>query len=353
MAAAGTRGDDRAKPEWGKQTGGAEPRQGARSAGAKKAKPTAKAASPARAPSHAKKAPARGAKRGAKATGITKRPVASPARARGRTATTKGRGQRSGGSTWGRRLRQRYAVVYDTNGPRVRLGIAWFLVALVAIIVGPAGTAVVYGVAAAVAAAQLSRVWQKEGRASSETMASGGALLVALGGCFGAGGGGLGILAAVALAYVGSGDGASPGSRLGATGWTLQCALAPGLVALSMVLLTRLDEGSAVALLLLVSVYEIGDYLIGSSAKNPYEGPAAGIAAIVVITFIVSTLPVSSLEFGQAWLFGGAVAVLAPAGQLVGSALLPSAASPASALRRLDSLLLTPPLWAWGVGLVL
>ena len=61
----------------------------------------------------------------------------------------------------------------------------------------------------------------------------------------------------------------------------------------------------------------------------------------------------SSLDFGQAWLFGGAVAVLAPAGQLLASALLPASASPASALRRLDSLLLTAPLWAWGVGLVL
>ena len=121
---------------------------------------------------------------------------------------------------------------------------------------------------------------------------------------------------------------------------------------MSMVLLTRLDQGSAVALLLLVSVYETGDYLIGSSASNPFEGPAAGIAAIVVVTFIVSTLPISTLDFGQAWLFGGAVAVLAPAGQLVASAVLPAAASPASALRRLDSLLLTAPLWAWGIGLL-
>jgi hypothetical protein len=189
--------------------------------------------------------------------------------------------------------------------------------------------------------------------APSETMAAGGALLIALGACFGAGGGGLGILAAVALAYVGAGDPSSSQGRLADTGWTLQCALAPGIVALSMVLLTRLDEGSAVALLLLVSVYEIGDFLIGSSAQNPFEGPAAGIASIVVITFIVSTLPVSSLDFGQAWLFGGLVALLAPAGQLLGSAVLPAPSSPASALRRLDSLLLAAPLWAWGVGLVL
>ncbi len=47
------------------------------------------------------------------------------------------------------------------------------------------------------------------------------------------------------------------------------------------------------------------------------------------------------------------MALLAPAGQLVASALLPSATTPASGLRRLDSLLLAAPVWVWGVGLVL
>ena len=103
--------------------------------------------------------------------------------------------------------------------------------------------------------------------------------------------------------------------------------------------------GSAIALLLLVSAYETGDYIVGSGSRNPYEGPAAGLTAIVVITFIVSTLPISALSFGEAWFFGGMVAVLAPLGQLFASALLPTAASPASALRRLDSLLLTAPAW--------
>jgi hypothetical protein len=37
----------------------------------------------------------------------------------------------------------------------------------------------------------------------------------------------------------------------------------------------------------------------------------------------------------------------------VASALLPTSATPASGLRRLDSLLLAAPLWVWGIGLVL
>jgi len=44
--------------------------------------------------------------------------------------------------------------------------------------------------------------------------------------------------------------------------------------------------------------------------------------------------------------------VLAPAGQLFASALLPTAGSPASALRRLDSLLLAAPVWCIGIGVI-
>src|SRR3546814_21120974 len=112
---------------------------------------------------------------------------------------------------------------------------------------------------------------------------------------------------------------------------------------MSIVLLARLDQGSAIALLLLVSAYETGDFLVGSGARNPYEGPAAGASAIVVITFVVSTLPISTLGFGEAWLFGGVVAGGAPLGQILASALLPVANAPATAPRRLDSLLLVAP----------
>jgi hypothetical protein len=200
----------------------------------------------------------------------------------------------------------------------------------------------------------MARAWHVAAPRPSHLMAAAGAGLVVLGACFGAGGAGLGILGAVGLAFVGAaGDNASHNPRIADIGWTLQCALAPAAAAMSIVLLARYDQGSAIGLLLLVSAYEAGDYLIGSGAANPVEGPGAGAAGIVVITFILSTLPISALSFGQAWVLGGLVALLAPAGQLLASALLPSAAAPAGALRRLDSLLLAAPVWAWSVGLVL
>lgn len=253
-----------------------------------------------------------------------------------------------------KRRGRRYSVVYDTSGPKVRLGILWFLVALAAIAVGPLAVALVYGGAAAVAAGQAARAWRKRRYRPNEQVAMVVAGGMGLGATLGAGGAGLICIAGAIMAYVAAtGDRRSPHPAVADAGWTLQCALPPGLVALSMVLLTRLDQGSAIALLLLVSAYETGDYLVGSGARNPYEGPAAGGSAIVVVTFILSTLPISALDFGQAWAFGGAVLLLAPLGQLFASALLPTAATSASALRRLDSLLFAAPLWAWGVGLVI
>jgi hypothetical protein len=248
---------------------------------------------------------------------------------------------------------RRYAVVHDTNGPKVSLGILWFLVAASALALGPLATALVYGVAAAIAAAQTARCWRKRRARPNDTIAAGLAGLMGAGALLGAGGAGIGLLAGVIMAVVvAAGDARSPNPTVVDAGWTIQCALPPGLVAMSMVLLARLDQGSAIALLLLVSGYETGDFLVGAGARNPYEGPAAGASAIVVITFIVSTLPIAALDFGQAWLFGGLVVLLAPLGQLFASALLPSAKSPASSLRRLDSLLLAAPVWCFGVGLI-
>ena len=262
------------------------------------------------------------------------RPSRPPARAQAPPATRR------------QRLRRRYAVVYDIEGPRVRLGILWFIAASMAVVVGPLAVAIVYGGCAATAAAQTARVWRRRKQRPNHLVAAGLAGGMALGACLGAGGAGIALLAGTAAAVaVATGDPRSPNPTVTDAGWTIQCALPVGLVAMSMVLLTRLDQGSAIALLLLVSAYETGDYLVGSGARNPYEGPVAGIAAITVATFVVSTLSISAFDVGQAWLFGGAVAVLAPLGQLFASALLPAAGAPASALRRLDSLLLAAPVW--------
>ena len=176
---------------------------------------------------------------------------------------------------------------------------------------------------------------------------------IALGASLGPGGAGAAVLVGTAAALVVAvTDASSRQPIVSDAGWTIQCALPVGLAATSMVLLTRLDQGSAIALLLLVSAYETGDYLVGSGAGNPFEGPLAGVAAVAVVTFVVSTFGITAFDVGQAWLFGALVALLAPLGQLLASAVLPSAAAPASGLRRLDSLLLAGPVWYLGVTAV-
>ena len=115
-----------------------------------------------------------------------------------------------------------------------------------------------------------------------------------------------------------------------------------------MVLLCRLDQGSAIALVLLVSAYETGDFLLGSGSRNHYEGPLAGGAAIVVVTFILASLPVSALGFAEAWLFGGSWCSSPRSGRCSPARLLPTRRSPAAALRRLDSLLFAAPVWCSG-----
>src|SRR3546814_1992753 len=78
-----------------------------------------------------------------------------------------------------------------------------------------------------------------------------------LGACLGAGGAGVALLVGVAAAYVvATGDRRSPNPAITDAGWTLQCGVPLCLVAMSIVLLARLDQGSAIALLLLVSAYE-------------------------------------------------------------------------------------------------
>ena len=215
-----------------------------------------------------------------------------------------------------------YAVVYDIDGPRVRLGMVWFVVALRP---WPSDPCPRRSSTAPPPRWRPSRrrVWRRRRLRPNDVVAAGMAGAMTVGAC----------LARAALASASwraparlprrHGDTRSPHPAVADAGWTVQCALFPGLAAMSMVLLARLDQGSAIALLLLVSAYETGDYIVGSGANNPYEGPAAGLSAIAMITFIVSTLPISTLSFGEAWLFGGIVAVLAPLGQLFASRAAP------------------------------
>jgi len=128
-------------------------------------------------------------------------------------------------------------------------------------------------------------------------------------------------------------------------GRTVRTWALPGLAAASVVAIARVDVAALVILLVLVSGYEVGDYLVGTGANGFVEGPIAGMAAVLVLTFAEAVFQLGPFDARAAWVFGGLVAVLAPLGAPLASALAPAATAKVPALRRLDAWLLVAPVW--------
>lgn len=249
------------------------------------------------------------------------------------------------------RLRQletsRFGIVYDIDGPRVRLGVAWFLVAMGCLYLGIAAIAVLFGAVAALAAAQTATVLRTRWRRPDRAVAAGVAGVIPLAAAVGVGLAGAALvvatLVAVGLAVARSQKGSDPLVDAGAV---VRSGLAVGLAAASVVLLYRVDIGAAVTIVLLVSAYEVGDYLVGSGAANQVEGPVSGVLLLVMVTAALAVLvPPPPFEGPAIWLFAAVVVVSAPMGQVLASAILPRAGAPARALRRLDSYLVAAPVW--------
>jgi hypothetical protein len=248
--------------------------------------------------------------------------------------------------------RHRLAVVYDIDGPRVRLGVAWFLGALVATLVPlPLAAAVVYAVAAGFAARQLVRAWgsvpwQADVAAGLGSVPVLAALLgpravvvaCALG-------------AVVAIGCACAPDGARlPGGegRVAAAG-ILWLSLVPALGAASFVLVRRHSVIAALVLLVVASAYEMGDYIVGSGGSTPLEGPLAGITTATLLALPLALVLVEPYDTAGVVLLP-LTALACPLGQVVASAVLPGAGAHAPALRRIDTLLLLAPVWAAAAG---
>lgn len=257
-----------------------------------------------------------------------------------------------------KRFRARYAVVYDVAGPRVRLGVGWALLVGGALAYRPTrvwAVAALYAAAAGWAAYQLLMAGRRHRPGGNPWVAAGGAAALPLAsGAFGVRGIGGVLLGLVAIA-VGSEifDGHRREPVMAAAGHVVSCGAWVGLAGACVVLTLRYEIGAVITMLVLVAVYEASDYVVGSGGSNPVEGPLAGIISIAVVTAIVAFLRVPPFRGFDAFAFGALAAVACPSGQLVASALLPDPGAPAPALRRLDSLLILAPLWAWLVGLLL
>jgi len=249
-----------------------------------------------------------------------------------------------------RRARRRYVPVYDIQGPRVRVGILWFLLIMGSLVYGTPALAVVYGVAATLAAYQLFRAWTEQGEHPNPLVATIGAASIPAAAVIGPAAAGGAILGTTVLALFGATTTeASREGFFGAAGNTVRCSVFIGLAAATPVLAYEVHPGAGALLLLFVCAYETGDYLVGSGSANALEGPIAGAAAIAVFGFAAWVANLPPFDRSIVPLLAALAILLCPIGQIIGSALLPRADTPASAVRRLDSLLVLGPVWVVAV----
>ncbi|MEY2420119.1 MAG: hypothetical protein QOI95_186 [Acidimicrobiaceae bacterium] len=250
--------------------------------------------------------------------------------------------------------RRRLAVVYDVNGPRVRLGIGWFALTMLALVGGRWAVAALYSATAAFAALQTAREWRKGGARPHRPLAGAGALGIGLAGAVSTQVVGVAILgfvgASLFLAFSSAAASRRRSNPLDDAGFTIRCGLFVGFAASCVAITARFSLTAVVGLVFVVAAYEIGDYVVGSGARNPFEGPVAGATAIVVTTFAITAIGLKPFVFPGSFALAALAAMLCPAGQLMASAILPKVDASASALRRIDSLLLVAPAWALVVG---
>jgi hypothetical protein len=236
--------------------------------------------------------------------------------------------------------------VPKTSRPHGRLGLAWAVVLTAVTVLGPAWLAAWMAVAAFVAASQVTMVWlaRNERPLPAFAAATAGALpLAAMSGV-------PTMNAVVVVALV-----ATLGARLAAptkapsrdAALTLAVGVAVGLAAASPVLLREINVQAPLFLLAIAATYDAGAYLVGTGASSAWEGPAAGVAAVIPLTMFAGVVLVPPFAGAVPLLLGALGALLAPIGPVAGSALLGDATANAPALRRLDSLLVLGPLWAW------
>lgn len=251
-----------------------------------------------------------------------------------------------------RRRQSRYAMVYDTRGPKVRLGFSWFVAVAGAVLLEVSGyglwaLAVLYAAVAGVAGLQTARAWSVRREHPNVIVAGVAAAAAPLGAMLNTGLAGVAVVglavASIGAALLERSVGRDP---VVDAGFTVRCGLFAGLAATSVVLVAREEIGAAIALLALVSMYEMGDFLVGSGSANAFEGPIAGMVGVAALSFGLSVIvPPPFTDPAQVLLFGGLVALMAPIGQLAASAILPRSGSHAPALRRVDSLIVVGPVW--------
>ena len=223
------------------------------------------------------------------------------------------------------------------------LGLAWTLATATAAVGGPSWLAVWLAIVGAAAAAQLAVSGRREPRRPLLVAAA--ATVAALLPLAALGGGralALAVGAGVLVTLLGRAGSKTARSAAEGTRVLAGAVLAGGALA-ALVILCGESFEATLFLLAAAAAYDTGAYLIGTGASSWWEGPAAGMAAV---------LPVAL--FAESWMgsfqgiqLGVVAAGLAPVGPLVAKRMLapgvPEWRTPT--LRRIDSLLVLAPIW--------
>jgi molybdopterin synthase sulfur carrier subunit len=238
------------------------------------------------------------------------------------------------------------AVVNEVRAPHGRLGALWAVATVGAAWGGQGWLAVWFAANAGLAAATTARVGRARGDRPSPALAAAAAAALVLAAASGMTAMTAVMALAIVVVLVGQLVARTPRPTLDAA-LTLAAAVPVGLAAASAVLLRGIGLSPVLVLLAYAAAYDAGAYLVGTGASSRWEGPVAGIVTAVPITMVVAVALVPPFSGASAFLLGGLAAIAAPLGPMAASALLGDSAAPAPALRRLDSLLVLGPLWAW------
>jgi len=248
----------------------------------------------------------------------------------------------------------RFAVPYPTDGPKVTFGLLWFAAIMGAALLGfnydnaavsSVAVAVVGSVVALLAGLQTGFAWLPKTKATRSWTAAA-AFATGISGFYGPWGAVIGVVLGLLILTVYlvlyRGHRRTP---LQLFDVLVRSSLPVGLAAACLAAMAFRNLPVLIALVLLVSAYEVGDFLVGSGAFNPVEGPMAGVIAAGVVAFFLFLIQPDPFSSETIVVFVAVAAVSCVAGQYLASALLPRGNAWAPALRRLDSYLLVAPIW--------
>ncbi len=234
----------------------------------------------------------------------------------------------------------------DVSGPKVRLGVLWFLVAIGALVLGRWAVLGLWGGTAAVAAWQVTAAWAEVqgadhlphwGRSASAFAAA----LCTVAAAVGTGLGGAALIVVPILLITAI---ALSGRKPAAAGGAVIGAVLAAVPAMSVVLIARTEQWGALFLVVAVSFYDAGYFIGAAESSSRLEGPVTGIIGLLAVTFAASAFEAAPFDRVTAWLAGGVMMLACPLGQMLVSANLPSPGARAPAMRRLDGYLVSGPL---------